>query len=227
MERFLFFREQEINLGYLKDTLYFKRMHTRSNRLLQRPAHCSWPVRVAKCRSTVTARENAVSCAYRRCHAQGHISCMATGSIGAVTQINMQWAAASGKLERLWHQRLKAVTWHQDSDCARAAEEVAGFTMELLLCGPWGLIQIGGFVLKQVYGLLCLANCVLPWCNGRIATFILQIIKALNPRHSQPPCGLSSAALRLRCAKAGCHSFGVCSGALMVIDRISGARLQN
>lgn len=141
------------------------------------------------------------------------------------------WMAVQYKPElgrqQLRYRCLEAVTQHQESDCARATEEVVGFTMELLLCGPWGLTQIGGFVLKQVYGLLCLANCVLPWCKGRIAMFILQIIKALNPRHSQPPCGLSSAALRLRRAKAGCHSFGVCSGALMVIDRKSGARLQN
>lgn len=38
-----------------------------------------------------------------------------------------------------------------------------------------GLMQIGIFVLNQVYGLLCLANSILPWSNGRIKVFNLQI----------------------------------------------------
>lgn len=79
-------RQQEINLDYVHDLLYFKLTHVRDRRLHQSAAHCFGSARVASAgvRSRVAeimGRKKTTFHAFRLCYAQGYSSCIAVGSI--------------------------------------------------------------------------------------------------------------------------------------------------
>lgn len=87
----LLFRQQEINLDYLNDLLYYKLTCARDRMLYQKAEYCFWSARMAslgahsRFTEIMGRREKTNFHAFRLHHAQGYISSVAVGSLSAVT----------------------------------------------------------------------------------------------------------------------------------------------